>query len=171
MGEKKILMIIAPQNFRDEELFETKTVLEKNGFAVTIASSKLGDARGMLGGKAKPEILLRDVNVDDYEGVVFVGGMGSAVYFADQIAHRVARDASQKNKLLAAICIAPSILANAGLLKGKKTTCFSSEMSNLRSKGAQFVGGSVQVDGKLVTAEGPTVAREFGEAIVKILQG
>jgi protease I len=171
MGQKKILMIIAPQNFRDEELFDTKAVLEKNGFAVTIASSKLGEARGMLGGKAKPEIFMRDVNVDEYQGVVFVGGMGSAVYFADQIAHKIAREASQKDKLVAAICIAPSILANAGLLKGKKVTCFSSETGNLRSKGAQFVGGSVQVDGKLVTAEGPTAAREFGEAIVKVLQG
>ncbi|CAG1772182.1 partial protease I, partial [uncultured bacterium] len=54
---KKAVIIIASNNFRDEELLKPKEVLEKNGVAVTVASSSLKEATGMLGAKVKPDIL------------------------------------------------------------------------------------------------------------------
>jgi len=74
---KKILMIIASQNFRDEELLTPKKIFEKNDFKVEIASSSLNIATGMLGARIKPEILINDVKVKDYEAVIFVGGVGA----------------------------------------------------------------------------------------------
>jgi len=165
----KVLMIIAPRNFRDEELFHTKEELEAAGNSVMIASTTTGTASGMLDGTAKPDITINEVNVDDYDAVVFVGGTGSSIYFNDQKAHKIAKTANEKGKLVCAICIAPSTLANAGLLRGKKATSYPSEEGNLRSKGANFTGNSVEKDGNIITATGPSAAKEFGRTIAKSL--
>lgn len=166
---RRVLMIIAPRNFRDEELFHTKEELEAAGNSVTIASTTTDTATGMLGGTAKPDITINDVNVDDYDAVVFVGGSGSSIYFNDPKAHEIARTANEKGKIIGAICIAPSTLANAGILNGKKVASWPSEESNLRSNGANYTGNPVEKDGNIITAYGPSSAREFGKEIAKSL--
>jgi len=171
MGEvKKALLIIAPENFRDEELFETKKVLEAAGIKTEIASNQAGTIKGMLGGSQEVKKTLFDVNVSDYQAIVFVGGSGASVYFDDAIALAVAEEAVRQGKIVAAICIAPSILANAGILRGKKATAYPSEKENLVNKGAEFTGEPVTVDGQIVTASGPSAARDFGWKIVELLQ-
>ena len=166
---KKVLLIVAPGGFRDEELFETKAELEAAGAATAVASKKTGTITGMLGGKASATLALAEASASDFDAVVFIGGGGSSVYFNDSAAHALAKEAAGQGKILAAICIAPSILANAGLLHGKKATCFSSEASNLRAKGANYSGQPVTIDGKIITANGPGAAKEFGRKIAEAL--
>lgn len=166
---KNVLMIIASHNFRDEEYLEPRGVLENEGAKVTVASSSLDVSRGLLGANVKPDILLSDVNVADYDAILFIGGSGSSEYFNDPKAHSIAREAASANKVLAAICIAPSTLANAGVLEGKQATCFSSEGGNLVKKGATYTGNGVEVDGNIITSDGPRSARKFGEAILEKL--
>ena len=166
---KKVLFIIAPAGFREEELFEPKAVLESAGAQTFIASRKTGTIQGAGGGKASATIALASADATDHDAIVFVGGSGAEAYFNDATAQKIAKDAFDKGKILAAICIAPSILANAGILKGKKATCFSSEAGNLKAKGASYTGQAVTVDGKIITANGPGAARQFGQEIAKAL--
>lgn len=168
---KKVLMIIARQNFRDEEYLEPREVLEGQGARIVVASSVLGVSRGMLGAQVRPDMLLEDVEVADYDAILFIGGIGSNEYFNNPKAHSIAREAASANKVLAAICIAPSTLANAGVLKGKKATCFASEKGNLVKKGATYTGKGVEIDGNIITGDGPRSAREFAETILKKLGG
>ncbi len=167
---KRVLLIVAPENFRDEELFRTKEVLDDAGAQTEIASSQKGEITGALGGKAEATLALNDVNTVDFDAVVFVGGSGATVYFDDQTAQQIAKDGLAQGKILAAICIAPVTLSNAGLLKGKKATCFQTEAEALRAKGAIYTGNEVEVDGKIITASGPTTAGDFGRAIVEALE-
>ena len=169
MPGKNVLMVIAPSNFRDEELFQTKSELEKAGATVTIASKGKGEKTGMLGGRANATVDITEADVGNYDAVVFVGGTGSAAYFNDETAKSLASKAYAEGKIVAAICIAPSILANADLLEGKKVTAFSSEAQNLQEKGATFTGKGVEVDGKIITADGPQSATEFGKTIAEAL--
>ena len=60
-ARKRVVMIIARRNFRDEELQQPKAILERAGIEVSVASSALDQARGMLGAVAKPDLLLTDV--------------------------------------------------------------------------------------------------------------
>jgi protease I len=166
---KKIVMVIASSNFRDEEFQVPKGIFEKQGASVTVASSSLKESRGMLGATAKPDVLIGDVRSDDYDAVVFIGGSGASEYWNDPTAHKLARDASEKAKVVAAICIAPVTLANAGILNGKKATVWSSEAGKLRKMGVTYTGAGVEVDGKIITGDGPQSATEFGEAVVKAL--
>lgn len=166
---KKVVMIIAEKNFRDEELLEPRKVLEDKGTSVTLASTTLRAATGMFGAKAKPDILVSEVKVDEYDVIIFVGGAGASQYWNDSTAHSIAREALQKNKILCAICIAPVTLANAGVLSGKKATVWESEREKLEAKGASYTGKAVEIAGKIITANGPQAAKEFGRSIARAL--
>ena len=166
---KKIVMIIAPENFRDEELSIPKSVFEGAGATVHVASTSLEQAKGKLGMKIKPDMLVKDIRVENYDAVVFVGGAGASCYFNSKIDHDVAKEVYLKHKLLCAICAGPVILANAGVLDRKKATVFSSFERELKQKGAIYTGESVQVDGSIVTADGSQSAERFAREIIKLL--
>lgn len=166
---RRVLMVIAPTDFRDEEYREPRAVLEAGGATVSVASRDLREARGMLGGRVKPNLALGSARAADYDAVVFVGGNGASCYWNDPAAHALAREAAQAGKLLGAICVAPVTLANAGLLQGRRATVYPSEGGKLAAKGAKYTGQAVETDGRLVTANGPQSARAFGEALVKVL--
>jgi protease I len=164
-----VLMIIAPERFRDEELFVTQEELELAGHRTVIASRVKGICPGSRGGFATATLTLLEVDVDDYDAVVFVGGGGAKVYFADDSALRIARSMAESGKVTAAICLAPVILANAGILAGKRATVAGTEAKTLEDKGAHYTGPGVTVDGTIVTANGPKSSRLFGRKIVEFL--
>lgn len=166
---KRAVMIIASNNFRDEELLQPKDVLEKNGVTVTVASSSLKESKGMLGAKVKPDILFTDIKVTDYDAVVFVGGSGANEYWDNPTAHKIVNDAHNAKKIVGAICIAPVTLAKAGLLKNKRATTYSSTVNEIKAAGANYTGSDVEKDGNIITASGPAAAHKFGEALVKAL--
>ena len=166
----KAIFVIAPDKFRDEELFDTKAELDKTGIETHIASLKKEEITGMLDGKVTPSLLLSEVKVEDFDAIIFVGGSGSSVYFDNAKALNLAKEFNAAGKTVAAICIAPSILANAGLLEGKQATAFEDQKGNLKAKGATFTGNAVTVDGSIITANGPQAAKEFGQAIAQALK-
>lgn len=163
-------MIIAQNNFRDEELLDTKAVLEKGGAKVKVAAPELRKALGKLGAEVVPDMTIKQIKLNDFDAVVFVGGSGSADYFDNEQVINLAKDFYETKKLVAAICIAPSILANAGILKGIRATAFPSEEHNLRLKGAEYSGNVVEVSGNIITGRGPEAAIEFGQRILQALK-
>jgi protease I len=171
LNGKKVLMVIASNNFRDEEYSEPRKALEDAGARVTVACSTLITAKGKLGLEVRPDILLSKAKESDYDGIVFVGGGGSKEYFESPVAHKLAQGFYNNGKLTSAICIAPAILANAGLLKTKKATSFPSSEETLKAKGAVFTGNDVESDGRIVTGVGPEAAGKFGKKLVEVLSG
>jgi len=169
MEKTKILMVIAPRNFRDEEFLRPKEIFEKSGFLITVASKEVKEASGALGHRAKVDLDLSQVKPADYDALVFIGGSGASIYLEDKVVLRLAKTADEQGKVIGAICLAPSILANAGILSGKRATAFPSEAENLRNKGAEYTGEPIAVDGQIVTANGPAAAIEFGEKIRDLL--
>ncbi|MHC4574354.1 MAG: DJ-1/PfpI family protein [Planctomycetota bacterium] len=166
---KRAVMIVASRDFRDEELFETRIVLDRAGVETVIASSRRGPVRGMLGGIAEATILVDGLRVDDFDAIIFIGGPGAREYFGNPAARDIARQAADKRKILAAICIAPTILANAGVLSGVRATGFLSERDTLQRAGVKYTGAPVERDGSIITARDPTSASQFGTAIADAL--
>lgn len=166
----KVVMLIAHEGFRDEELFDTKAELEKAGHKVTVASTALTPARGMIARKAEVDVLLDKVGTE-YDAIVFVGGSGAAQFYTNAKAIDLARKYYSANKVVAAICIAPGILAKARILNHRKATCFHGECDQMiEASGGECTGEAVEVDGKIITADGPGSAREFGRAIAAALK-
>jgi len=159
-------MIIAFEGFRDEEYAEPKAVFEKTGIEVTTFSTQTGTAKGKISLTAKVDLTLDQLNVSDYNAVLFIGGPGSFALYNDVKAHKIAQDAAAQGKILGAICAASGILAHAGVLKGKKATMFD-DTGVLAQFGATYTGTDVETDGKIITATGPQTAKAWAEAIVK----
>lgn len=167
---KSVLFVIASQDFRDEEFTAPYEALKTAGAKLSVASSRKGPARGMLGKVVDARLVVKDARAADYDAVIFIGGSGAQEFFDDPAAHRLAKDTVQQGKLLAAICIAPATLANAGVLQGKKATCFPSVERTLQKGGATLVRQNVVQDGKLITAPGPQAASAFAAAVLAALQ-
>ncbi|PXF61086.1 MAG: DJ-1 family protein [Candidatus Methanogaster sp.] len=171
MSNKTILMVIAPSDFRDEELFIPKEFFEKNGAEVVIASEKKGTAKGMLGGTAPVDLPVSEVAVSDYDAVVFVGGSGveSHKLYENEAYLKLAADAENSEKIIGAICLGPMVPAAAGILSGKNATVFESGTSYITGKGARYTGAEVTRDGRIITGECPHAAEEFARTVSKAL--
>lgn len=163
-------MVVAPRKYQDMEFETPRNAFLAAGHTVTVCSKDDADlAMGVLGGSTKVDTDISAVNAKDYDAVVFVGGEGASTYFNDSDAHKIASDMNAVGKLVAAICIAPSTLANAGVLQGKRATAFPSEEGNLRAQGAEYTGAPVEVSRNVVTANGPGAASEFADTVLKLL--
>jgi len=168
---KKILMIIASKNFRDEEYFIPFEIFQKEGAKVATASSVKGEIIGVEGGEARATLMLKEIKANDFDAFIFVGGSGASEYFDNNEAHRIAQEAVSTHKILAAICIAPVILARAGVLRGKKATIWSSILDKTGKKELEEAGciaedEKVVTCGKIITADSPSSAEDFAKAIV-----
>jgi protease I len=168
---KRVLMVIAPSDFNEDELKIPKQVFEEKGAEVLVGCKGTKEAKGVRGMKIKPDLDIRGAKVSDLDAVVFVGGNGVEKHklYEDEAYLKLAKDAYKKGKVIGAICVAPKILAGAGILEGKDATAYRSAASYLKSHGAHFTGKAVEVDGKIVTAEGPRAAEKFAERISELL--
>ena len=167
-GSKSILMIIAPDKFRDEELLVPERIFKENGIKVIVASTTTSIVKGMLGAEVRPDILLKDVKLNRYDAVIFVGGVGAQVYYNNSTVQQIARNAAGADKTVGAICLAPNILAKAGLLRGRNATCWNSGI--LKENGAIYHKKSVIKDKNIITACGPKAAIQFANAILNELK-
>lgn len=172
---KKIALIIASKDFRDEEYFIPKEFLSGVGYRIITVGDKVGAAMGSQGGEASIEKEVKDLNLDEFDAVVFIGGGGALENLDNEFSYRVAVDAVSKDIVLAAICIAPVILAKAGVLEGKKATVWTSSMNQeparlLEGYKADYLKDDLVIDGRIITANGPLFALRFAEAIDKVLK-
>ncbi|MDD5146746.1 MAG: DJ-1/PfpI family protein [Candidatus Pacebacteria bacterium] len=171
---KKIGLVIAQQDFQDEEYFVTKSVLEKAGLAVSTISLKKGEALGIFGGVVDVDLAVSEVKTKDFDGLVFIGGSGMADQLNNKDFQKLAKESVEGGNILAAICIAPALLAKAGVLKNKKATVWSSPMDKhavniLKEAGVDYKEEPLVIDENIITAAGPSQARKFGEAIAESL--
>ena len=169
LKNKKILFVVAPLNYRDEEFIEPRRILESYNAKTTIASKNCKEAKGMLGSKVIINLDLENVKVSEYDAIVFVGGSGSNVYWNDKTALNIAKEAYLKGKIVASICMATGILANAFLLRGIKSTGWEDTKELVEKNGGIYTGNDVEISGRIVTALGPKFAKDFGEAIANAL--
>jgi protease I len=172
--EKKILMLIAFQNFRDEEYFIPKEIFEKNNYLVETVSRKTGIALGVNGNEAIVTKTPKDVNPKDYLALVICGGPGLIKELDNSSFQNLVKNFYKENKLVAAICAGPALLAKAGILTNKKATVWSSPLDKslikiLKDNGALYEEQIVVNDENIITANGPEAAKEFGEKIVEVL--
>ncbi len=168
---KRAALIIGSQNFRDEELFETKRVLDAAQVQTVIASTKTGVIQGVLGNPTEASIPLNRLKVDDYDAIIFIGGPGAAEYVGSPAVTNMVRETVRKGKVLAAIGVAPTILANANVLAGIRATSYLSERDVLVQAGAIYTGFPVERERLIITATGPQAAVQFGRAITNALSG
>jgi protease I len=173
LGNTEIVLVAAPENFRDEELFIPEDTFSEAGAFVLTASTTKKPISGMMGGTTDPDVHIEDINVNKLDALVIVGGSGAREHlWKDEALMRKVREANEKGKVIGAICISGAIPALAGIMKGRRGTVYPTgeSIDVLNVNGETFVDQGVVVDGNVVTAQGPQYAKEFADAILALLQ-
>ncbi len=163
------LFVVPPQGYQEEEFLATKRALEQAGVQVIVGSTRMGTLTGMLNGLIRTDLLLNQANLDNFNAVVLIGGLGAIDYLNNPTVLKLVREAVTRRKVLAASGTAPSILASAGALKGARATAYFSEQSRVTLGGAMYTGNAVEKDGLTITSTGPLAVPVFAEAILEAL--
>jgi len=172
LGNTEIVLVAAPEGFRDEELFVPEDVFSDAGAFVLTASTTKKPIRGELGGTTEPDVHIEDINVDSLNALVIVGGAGARKYlwYNEALLLKV-HEANDKGKVIGAISAAGAIPALAGIMRGRRGTVYPEPdtIDALKESGEAYVNEGVVADGNVVTAAGPMYAREFAEAVLALL--
>jgi len=171
---KKVLMVIPHTQFRDEEFFEPKKILEDEGAKVVVASTAAKLCRGMKGGVAQAEVAIADAKADDYAGIVLCGGSSVPDFFwNDKKLQELVAAMAAAGKLVAAICLSTVVLAKAKLLAGREATVYwlPQALEELKTAGAKYVPETLLIHNNIILAEGPPDSQRFGQAIRTALAG
>lgn len=169
---KKALLIIARSGFQDKELAAVRDALIAAGFVVELGSNKKGLCTGKFGSTEEALYGFEEIDLGNFDRVCFIGGPGAIEIADDAIAQHLTRSIVRSGKPLGAICIAPTILAKGGALKGRKATVWDdgkgTQIDLLDRCGAEYVNEPVVTDGLIVTGNGPEAAVEFGKVFAAL---
>lgn len=162
-------LILMAEGFEEIELTSIVDILRRGGVTVTIAGLKDGLITGSRGMKMQPDVTLDGIK-EIYDMIILPGGSPGYVNLGNdrRVFELVNRYYADK-KMVAAICAAPSVLAKASILAGKKATIFKGMENEL--KNAVYVDKTVVEDGNILTSQGPGTAMEFAIALLKRLAG
>jgi 4-methyl-5(b-hydroxyethyl)-thiazole monophosphate biosynthesis len=145
-------------------------LLRRAGVEVVTAGLKPGVVRASRGVQLVPDVTLDEALADEYDMVVLPGGMPGASHLkGDARIIGLLKKMAAAGKYTAAICAAPMVLAEAGLLDGKQATSYPGFLDAL--PGVAVSTAAVVQDGKVVTSRGPGTAMDFGLVLVEMLTG
>ncbi len=162
--------VILADGFEEVEAVAVIDVLRRAGIDTVVAGLHEGPVASARKVKVLPDAVIDTVKAEDFDMVVLPGGQpGSDNLNADPRVKDLIRSFSQKGKLTGAICAAPYVLANAGVLQGKRATSYPSYKDRLG--GALYEEKAVVSDGNVLTSRGAGTALSFGLAIVEKLVG
>ncbi|MDQ2893206.1 MAG: type 1 glutamine amidotransferase [Pseudomonadota bacterium] len=173
LNKARVLMI-ATDGFENDELFKPRQALLDAGATVTLASIKTDAIQGEKAGEKadtiKPDMTIDDVDTDDYDALVLPGGVGNPdLMRMEERAIEIVTEFMDDDKLVAAICHAPWLLAEADVIDGRRLTSWPSVRTDLSNAGATVVDEEVVVDGNLITSRKPDDIPAFNAAVIKAL--
>jgi 4-methyl-5(b-hydroxyethyl)-thiazole monophosphate biosynthesis len=145
-------------------------LLRRAGVEVTTAGLKPGIVKASRGVQLVPDVTLDVALQDDYDMVVLPGGMPGATHLKeDARILGLLKSMAAAGKYTAAICAAPMVLAEAGVLEGKRATSYPGVLDAL--PGVSVRTEAVVHDDKVLTSRGPGTAMDFALALVEVLCG
>lgn len=167
----KALVFLAP-GFEEIEVSTIVDVLRRCDVMVTVAGLVPGQMEGSHGMKFSADIIIGEVKGSDFDAVVCPGGgLGSDNLRKSKTVLSIIKDAFGSNKLVAAICAAPAVLADAGILEGRFCTIYPGMEAELQKGGGKPKRETVVVDGNVVTSMGPATALPFALKLGEKLAG
>ena len=162
----KTIYVFLAEGFEEIEALTPIDVLrraELNVLTVSVMEEQV--VTGAHGVPVVADRMFADIHLEDAEMLLLPGGLPGATNLdAQGLSDMIVAFATER-KPLAAICAAPLVFGNRGLLQGKKATCYPGFETYLT--GAEYTAALVETDGNFITAKGPGAAMDFAFAIVE----
>lgn len=170
MISKSILLILASKDFNEDEYLLVKKTLEKENFKVFIASDAHTLCVGNRGMKVRADVSFFNMRESNFNAIIIIGGNGIKSYWNSLQLHNLINAFANSNKIIAAICSAPVVLAKAGLLEGKESTCYHKDKQELENNGAIYLDIPVVFKKNIITAQDASSAQDFAQRIAERLK-
>ncbi len=168
---KRVLVPLA-EGCEELEAVTIIDLLRRAEFEVVSASLDGRAVKASRGVVLVPDKSLDEALQMDYDMVALPGGMPGAVNLDnDARIHAVLKKTAGSGKFVAAICAAPTVLAHAGLLNGKKATSYPGFLDKMNLPEVTFTGSPVERDGQVITSRGPGTAMDFALELIEALEG
>ncbi|RMD52019.1 MAG: DJ-1/PfpI family protein [Nitrospirae bacterium] len=165
------VLILLAEGFEELEAVTIIDVLRRAEIDVTVAGLKEGAVKSARGIRIIPDTTLDEVKDKDFDMVVLPGGQpGTDNLAADERVKELIRKMYSKGKYTAAICAAPYVLSEAGVLKEKAATSYPTFQEKLKAKEV-VPSEKVVIDGNVVTSQGPGTALNFALKLVELFKG
>lgn len=164
----KVLVPLA-EGVEEMEAVIVIDVLRRAGFSLVTAGLTEGPITASRGVRLLPDTTLDGVRALDFDVLVLSGGKGAALLKRDPRVLAAVRDLHEAGRWICAVCAAPLVLQEAGILAGRRVTCFPGVAEQLTA--TVRLNERVVVDGKLITSQGAGTSLEFALAIVRHVGG
>jgi protease I len=167
----KKIAILATDGFEDAELLYPKIRLKEAGYDTELISLHRREIIGKYGYPLKPDKLVREAKVDDYDGVIIPGGTKNPDYLRreKEVLDFVA-EINENGKLVGAICHAGWVLISAKIIKDRKATSYYAIKDDMINAGADFEDSPVVIDKNLITSRTPDDLPQFMKAVLEFLK-
>ncbi len=168
-----VVMAVSPNDFTDREYFETRDILQESGARITVASIAKGLATSHDGKQIRIDTSINELMPSQFEAIVLIGGMGAIKeLLGSESLRNLLIAAYHQKKIVAAICVAPIILATAGILLNKEATCYSADpiINEMKRNGAIYKDSEVLEADRVITANGPDASDAFARKIIETLK-
>jgi len=168
---KRVLIPLAP-GFEEIEAITVIDILRRAGVTVTVAGAQSGPITASRQTKHIPDCTLDDVRVEDFDMLVLPGGLPGTTHLRqDPRISQIIQTMLVRHCFVAAICAAPTVLADAGVLTERVATSNPSVRAELAGKVGRISDERVVVDGLIITSQSAGTAMEFAFKLVEILCG
>ncbi|MBQ9566309.1 MAG: DJ-1/PfpI family protein [Synergistaceae bacterium] len=166
----KSVAVFLIDGFEETEALTTVDILRRGGVEVTVVSlTGKAEVRSSHNITVRTDALFDDVKDNPFDMLIIPGGT------RDYITHaglkELAKKYAEEKKLVSAICAAPTVLAEIGVLKGKRAVCYPGMEKWLKDGGAVVGQDIVETDGNITTAKGPATTPFFALRLLEVLQG
>ena len=171
----KRVMILATNGFEQSELMKPKANLENAGIETTVVSLEKGEIKGWdqddWGESVGVEKTVDEISdCSGYDALLLPGGqINPDLLRVNDRAVAIVKEFDAAGKPIAAICHAPWMLIEAGIVEGKTATSYKSIRTDLKNAGANVVDKEVVVDGNIITSRNPDDIPAFSKALIEML--
>lgn len=169
------VMILATNGFEQSELEKPKANLEEAGYETVVVSPEDGQIKGWdqddWGSPVDVDLTLDEANSKEFDALMLPGGqINPDLLRVEEKAVQIVKDFNTEGKPIAAICHAPWLLIEAGLVQGREATSYHSIRTDLKNAGANVVDKEVATDGNIITSRNPDDIPAFSKALIDALE-
>ena len=164
----KKIALLATDGFEDSELTRPLEAIRMAGAEATIISEEAGEFTGKNGAVIAADTAVNEVNAREFDALILPGGVSNPDHLRmNEAAVTFVRDFSKQHKPIAAICHAPWLLIEAGIVMGREVTSWPSLKTDLINAGAAWVDREVVIDDGIITSRSPQDLDAFCHKIIE----
>lgn len=168
---KKVAVLVENLYQEMEVWYPIYRLREEGAQVVVVGTGSAPTYTSKHGYPVKVDQAASEVDVGSLDGIVVPGGYAPDILRRYDAVLKLVKAMDKRNRVIASICHGPWVLASAGILRGKRATCFFAIKDDVANAGALYTDAEVVVDGNLITSRTPDDLPAFARALVKALAG